>query len=81
MQVGSGSSDEPTRRATSSPCFNLYLLDSACGTLERSVNDGSGTDESVSLTRTASGTGTYYADIEPYAGSGGDPYTCTLTKS
>ncbi|MFI1567427.1 pre-peptidase C-terminal domain-containing protein [Streptomyces sp. NPDC020490] len=60
---------------------DLYLLDSAGSTLERSVNDGAGTDEALSLTRTASGTGTYYIDVEAYSGSGTAQYTCTLTKS
>ncbi|MFF3311430.1 pre-peptidase C-terminal domain-containing protein [Streptomyces sp. NPDC002952] len=60
---------------------DLYWLDSAGSTLARSVNDGAGTDEALTFTRTASGTGTYYVDVEAYAGSGTSAYTCTLTKS
>ncbi|MEU9294248.1 pre-peptidase C-terminal domain-containing protein [Streptomyces sp. NPDC048266] len=60
---------------------DLYWLDSAGSTLERSVADGAGTDESLTFTRTASGSGTYYVDVEAYSGSGTAPYTCTLTKS
>ncbi|MFG2310909.1 pre-peptidase C-terminal domain-containing protein [Streptomyces sp. NPDC048566] len=60
---------------------DLYWLDSSGSTLERSVNDGAGTDESLTFTRTASGSGTYYVDVEAYNGSGSSPYTCTLTKS
>ncbi|MGW1963563.1 pre-peptidase C-terminal domain-containing protein [Streptomyces sp. NPDC001935] len=60
---------------------DLYLMDSAGSTLERSVNDGAGADESLALTRTASGTGTYYIEIAAYSGSGTDAYACTMTKS
>ncbi|MFC8760612.1 pre-peptidase C-terminal domain-containing protein [Streptomyces sp. NPDC057193] len=60
---------------------DLYWLDSAGSTLARSVDDGAGTDESLTFTRTASGSGTYYVDVEAYSGSGTAPYTCTLTKS
>ncbi|MFE5971694.1 pre-peptidase C-terminal domain-containing protein [Streptomyces sp. NPDC056460] len=60
---------------------DLYWLDSSGSTLERSVDDGAGTDESLTFTRTASGSGTYYVDVEAYSGSGASPYTCTLTKS
>ncbi|MEV6247722.1 pre-peptidase C-terminal domain-containing protein [Streptomyces sp. NPDC051742] len=60
---------------------DVYLLDSAGSTLERSVNDGAGTDETLTFTRTTSGTGTYYVDVEAYSGSGTSTYTCTLTKS
>nr|WP_226962350.1 MULTISPECIES: hypothetical protein [unclassified Streptomyces] len=58
----------------------MYWLDSAGSTLTRSVNDGGGADESLTFTRTASGTGTYHVDIEAYSGSGASPYTCTLSK-
>ncbi|MFJ8133904.1 pre-peptidase C-terminal domain-containing protein [Streptomyces hydrogenans] len=60
---------------------DLYWLDATGSTLERSVNDGVGTDESLSFTRTGSGTGTYYLDMEAYSGSGSATYTCTVTKS
>ncbi|MGW7262155.1 pre-peptidase C-terminal domain-containing protein [Streptomyces sp. NPDC054842] len=60
---------------------DLYWLDSSGNTLERSANDGAGTDEALTFTRTASSTGTYYIDAESYSGSGTSPYTCTLTKS
>ncbi|MGW8354536.1 hypothetical protein [Streptomyces wedmorensis] len=60
---------------------DLYWLDTNGSTLTRSVNDGAGTDESLSFTRTASGTGTYYLDMEAYSGSGTASYSCTVTKS
>ncbi|NES27911.1 hypothetical protein GCE86_09910 [Micromonospora terminaliae] len=60
---------------------DLYLLSSNGSTLTRSVNDGAGTDESVTLTRTASGSATYYLDLEAYSGSGAADYSCTLTRS
>ncbi|MFI7283976.1 hypothetical protein ACIBOV_27300 [Micromonospora chersina] len=60
---------------------DLYLLSSTGSTLTRSVNDGAGTDESVTLTRTASGSATYYLDLEAYSGSGTADYSCTLTRS
>ncbi|MFF9851215.1 hypothetical protein [Streptomyces litmocidini] len=60
---------------------DLYWLDTNGSTLIRSVNDGAGTDESLSFTRTASGTGTYYLDMEAYSGSGTASYSCTVTKS
>ncbi|MFJ5707213.1 pre-peptidase C-terminal domain-containing protein [Streptomyces sp. NPDC093105] len=60
---------------------DVYWLDANGGTLTRSVNDGAGTDESLSFTRTASGTGTYYLDVEAYSGSGTAAYSCTLTRS
>lgn len=58
---------------------DLYLLDSSGRTLTRSVNDGMGVDESLTLTRTASGTGTYYLEVAAYRGWGDDPYRCTLS--
>ncbi|MEU0718664.1 pre-peptidase C-terminal domain-containing protein [Streptomyces lavendulocolor] len=60
---------------------DLYWLDANGSTLERSVNDGAGTDESLSFTRTASGTGTYYLDMEAYSGSGSASYDCRVTRS
>ncbi|MCB5166995.1 hypothetical protein LG634_19395 [Streptomyces bambusae] len=60
---------------------DLYWLDSAGSTLERSVNDGAGTGESLTFTRTAAGSGTYYLETEAYSGSGTAAYGCTLTKS
>ncbi|MFB7517287.1 pre-peptidase C-terminal domain-containing protein [Streptomyces sp. NPDC056144] len=60
---------------------DVYWLDANGSTLTRSVNDGAGTDESLSFTRTATGTGTYYLDAEAYAGSGTATYACTLTRS
>ncbi|MGW4780927.1 hypothetical protein ACWEPA_30265 [Streptomyces filamentosus] len=60
---------------------DLYWLDTNGSTLTRSVNNGAGTDESLSFTRTASGTGTYYLDMEAYSGSGTASYSCTVTKS
>ncbi|GGR54171.1 hypothetical protein GCM10010282_54180 [Streptomyces roseolus] len=60
---------------------DVYWLDADGGTLTRSVGDGAGTDESLSFTRTASGTGTYYLDVEAYSGSGTASYGCTVKKS
>ncbi|WP_435191133.1 pre-peptidase C-terminal domain-containing protein [Streptomyces sp. bgisy126] len=60
---------------------DLYWLDSTGSTLERSVNDGAGSDESVTFTRTASGSGTYYVDVEAYSGSGSSTYSCTVSKN
>ncbi|MEU3606273.1 hypothetical protein AB0E83_12575 [Streptomyces sp. NPDC035033] len=60
---------------------DLYWLASDGSTLTRSVNDGAGADESLSFTRTASGSGTYYLDVEAYSGSGTAPYSCAVTKS
>ncbi|MFB6628445.1 pre-peptidase C-terminal domain-containing protein [Streptomyces sp. NPDC056362] len=60
---------------------DLYWLDSTGSTQARSVNNGTGADESLGFTRTASGTGTYYLELEAYSGSGSSAYTCTTTKS
>ncbi|PWI20267.1 hypothetical protein DI272_02320 [Streptomyces sp. Act143] len=60
---------------------DAYWLDSAGSTLQRSVNDGAGTDEALTFKRTASGTGTYYLDMEAFSGSGTSPYTCAVAKS
>ncbi|WP_418955745.1 pre-peptidase C-terminal domain-containing protein [Streptomyces tritici] len=60
---------------------DVYWLDANGSTLTRSVNDGAGTDESLSFTRTATGTGAYYLDVEAYSGSGTATYSCTLTRS
>ncbi|MFB7026599.1 MULTISPECIES: pre-peptidase C-terminal domain-containing protein [unclassified Streptomyces] len=60
---------------------DLYWLDSTGSTLERSVDDGAGSDESVTFTRTASGSSTYYVDVEAYSGSGSSTYGCTVSKS
>ncbi|MER5809029.1 pre-peptidase C-terminal domain-containing protein [Streptomyces sp. NPDC002033] len=60
---------------------DLYLLDSAGSTVARSVNDGVGADESLTFTRTATGSGTYYVELDAFQGSGSTPYTCDLAKS
>ncbi|MFB9237714.1 hypothetical protein ACFFWC_19500 [Plantactinospora siamensis] len=60
---------------------DLYLLSSTGSTLTRSVNDGAGADESVTITRTAAGSATYYLDLEAYAGSGADDYSCLVARS
>ncbi|MFE2475241.1 pre-peptidase C-terminal domain-containing protein [Streptomyces sp. NPDC059389] len=60
---------------------DLYLLDANGSTLTRSVNNGAGSDETVTLTRTASGSATYYVELEAYSGSGTAAYTCTLTQN
>ncbi|MGW2787340.1 pre-peptidase C-terminal domain-containing protein [Streptomyces populi] len=57
---------------------DAYLLDASGSTLTRSVNDGRGSDESLTYTRTASGSGTYYLDLEAHAGSGSATYACDL---
>ncbi|MEW2290754.1 PPC domain-containing protein [Streptomyces sp. NPDC047841] len=58
---------------------DLYWLDSDGSTLARSVSNGAGTNEALSFTRTAAGTGTYYIDMEAYSGSGTSPYSCLVT--
>ncbi|GAA3247995.1 hypothetical protein ACFO1B_39065 [Dactylosporangium siamense] len=58
---------------------DIYLLNSGGSTLTRSVNDGAGTDESVTYTNTGSGSATLYLDVEAYSGSGTADYTCTIT--
>ncbi|MBB5867432.1 cyanophycinase-like exopeptidase [Allocatelliglobosispora scoriae] len=61
---------------------DVYLLDSSGRTLTRSVNDGAGTDESLSYTRSGSGgAATYYLDVEAYSGSGSADYSCVITRS
>ncbi|MEV3928423.1 pre-peptidase C-terminal domain-containing protein [Streptomyces sp. NPDC049944] len=60
---------------------DVYLLDSSGGTAARSVNNGRGVDEAVSYTRTASGSGTYYLELESYSGSGSAAYSCGLALS
>jgi cyanophycinase-like exopeptidase len=60
---------------------DLYLLDSAGSTLKRSVNAGADADESLAFTRTVSGAGTYYLDVEAYSGSGTTSYACNLTRN
>ncbi|WP_089155909.1 hypothetical protein [Micromonospora sp. NBS 11-29] len=60
---------------------DLYLLSATGSTLTRSVNNGAGADESITLTRTASGSATYHLDLEAYAGSGTADYACTVAKS
>ncbi|WP_333775597.1 pre-peptidase C-terminal domain-containing protein [Streptomyces sp. IBSBF 3136] len=60
---------------------DVYLLDASGSTLTRSVNDGRGSDESLTYTRTASGSGTYYLDLESYAGSGSATYACDVNTA
>ncbi|MGW1531260.1 pre-peptidase C-terminal domain-containing protein [Streptomyces aureus] len=60
---------------------DAYLLDASGSTLTRSVNDGRGSDESLTYSRTASGSGTYYLDLEAYAGSGSATYACDLNTA
>ncbi|MEV4412795.1 pre-peptidase C-terminal domain-containing protein [Catellatospora sp. NPDC049609] len=59
---------------------DLYLLSSSGSTLVRSVNDGAGTDESLTYTRTAAGSATVYVELEAYSGSGSAVYSCTVAK-
>ncbi|MGW2834408.1 pre-peptidase C-terminal domain-containing protein [Streptomyces sp. NPDC001286] len=79
VTLGSGRTASLTCTVPSAYDMDLYWLDSAGSTLERSVNDGPGTDEALTFTRTAAGTGTYYVDAEAFSGSGASPYTCTLS--
>ncbi|MFI8500469.1 pre-peptidase C-terminal domain-containing protein [Streptomyces sp. NPDC085524] len=58
---------------------DVYLLDAGGGNLTRSVNDGAGTDET--LTHAATTTGTYYLEVAAYAGSGPAGYTCNVTTA
>ncbi|MFJ9721584.1 hypothetical protein ACIRP3_02450 [Streptomyces sp. NPDC101209] len=81
VTLASGQTASLTCAVPSAYDMDLYWLDSTGSTLERSVNDGPGTDESLTFTRTASGTDTYYVDAEAFSGSGSSPYTCTLTKN
>ncbi|KUN25255.1 hypothetical protein AQJ23_17585 [Streptomyces antibioticus] len=60
---------------------DLYVLDSTGSTLQRSVNDGAGTDEALTFTRTTAGPATYYVEVEAYSGSGTAPYTCALSTT
>ncbi|MEU7909358.1 hypothetical protein [Actinoplanes sp. NPDC049118] len=60
---------------------DVYLLNSGGGTLTRSVNDGTGTDETVTHTNTGASTATLYLDVEAYSGTGTADYTCTLTTT
>ncbi|AEV84682.1 hypothetical protein ACWT_3659 [Actinoplanes sp. SE50] len=59
---------------------DLYLLDGSGAGLARSVNDGKGADERLTYTRTATGAGSYYLDVEAYSGSGTSPYACAVVK-
>ncbi|RKE23644.1 hypothetical protein [Streptomyces sp. TLI_171] len=58
---------------------DLYFMNASGSTLTRSVNDGKGAGESLGWTATSSGT--FYADVEAYSGSGSATYSCTITKS
>ncbi|GAA4210919.1 hypothetical protein GCM10022252_79390 [Streptosporangium oxazolinicum] len=57
---------------------DLYVLNSAGSTLVRSVNNGAGTDES--LTYTATSSGSHYVELEAYSGSGSADYSCAMSK-
>ncbi|MFC7839953.1 hypothetical protein ACFY3O_01160 [Streptomyces sp. NPDC001046] len=83
FKVGLASGETATLQCDVPAAYDadVYWLDSAGSTLERSVNDGAGTDEALTFTRTASGAGTYYLDVEAYSGSGTSAYTCTLSRS
>ncbi|MFB8243985.1 hypothetical protein ACFC5X_02835 [Streptomyces sp. NPDC055952] len=83
FKVGLASGETATLQCDVPAAYDadVYWLDSAGSTLERSVNDGAGTDEALTFTRTASGAGTYYLGVEAYSGSGTSPYTCTLSRS
>ncbi|MFD7534738.1 pre-peptidase C-terminal domain-containing protein [Streptomyces sp. NPDC059819] len=82
-KVSVGSGQTATVRCTIPSAYDadLYFMDSSGSTLTRSVNSGAGVAESLSYTRTASGAGTYYVDVEAYSGSSTAPYTCTVTKN
>ncbi|MCI4063921.1 hypothetical protein MRQ36_15515 [Micromonospora sp. R77] len=81
LTLGSGQTLTATCAVPAAYDADLYLLSSTGSTLTRSVNNGAGADESVTLARTTSGSATYYLDLEAYSGSGTDDYTCTLSKS
>ncbi|WP_405089882.1 hypothetical protein OG767_19575 [Micromonospora sp. NBC_01392] len=81
LTLGSGQTLTVNCAVPSAYDADLYLLSATGSTLTRSVNDGAGTDESVTLTRTASGSATYHLDLEAYAGSGTADYACAITKS
>ncbi|SCE79301.1 pre-peptidase C-terminal domain-containing protein [Micromonospora mirobrigensis] len=81
LTVNSGQTLSVSCAVPSAYDADLYLLDSSGSTVTRSVNNGAGADESASLTRTTSGSATYYVDVEAYSGSGTADYTCTVTKS
>ncbi|MDI1460849.1 hypothetical protein QEZ54_07720 [Catellatospora sp. KI3] len=78
--LGSGQTISVTCAVPTAYDADLYLLDSTGGTLARSVNDGAGTDESLTYTRTASGTATVYVELEAYSGAGSATYGCTITR-
>ncbi|MFF4648365.1 hypothetical protein [Streptomyces sp. NPDC001380] len=60
---------------------DVYFMDANGSTLTRSVNNGKGVAESLSYKRTASGSATYYLDLEAYSGSGSATYSCSVAKS
>ncbi|PTA45503.1 hypothetical protein [Micromonospora sp. RP3T] len=81
LTLGSGQTLTVNCAVPSAYDADLYLLSATGSTLTRSVNDGAGADESVTLTRTAAGSATYHLDLEAYAGSGAADYACAITKS
>lgn len=81
LSVNSGQTVSVNCAVPSAYDADLYWLDANGSTLDRSVNNGVGTDESLSFTRTGAGTATYYLDMEAYSGSGSATYTCDVTKS
>ncbi|MGV9765066.1 hypothetical protein [Micromonospora tulbaghiae] len=81
LTLGSGQTLTVDCAVPSAYDADLYLLSASGSTLTRSVNDGAGADESVTLTRTASGSATYHLDLEAYSGSGTADYACVVTKS
>ncbi|WP_329274400.1 hypothetical protein [Streptomyces sp. NBC_00691] len=81
LSLSSGQTASVTCAVPSAYDADLYWLDANGSTLTRSVNNGSGTDEALTFTRTASGTDTYYLEMEAYSGSGTAAYNCTVTKS
>ncbi|MET7950147.1 hypothetical protein [Micromonospora sp. NPDC005324] len=80
VSLASGQTLAVTCAVPSAYDADLYLLSSTGSTLTRSVNNGAGADESASTSRTASGSATYYVELEAYSGSGGADYSCTLAK-
>ncbi|MET7758900.1 hypothetical protein ABZT27_29970 [Streptomyces sp. NPDC005389] len=81
LSLTSGQTASVTCAVPSAYDADLYWLDANGSTLTRSVNNGAGTDEALTFTRTASGTDTYYLETEAYSGSGTAGYDCTVTKS
>ncbi|QKW23123.1 pre-peptidase C-terminal domain-containing protein [Kitasatospora sp. NA04385] len=78
LSLTSGQTATVTCTVPSAYDADLYFMNANGSTLTRSVNNGKGAGESLSWTATSSGT--YYADLEAYSGSGSATYSCKVTK-